>query len=416
MTAEAIDEPFSGSERALLRLLAWLVTADGQISPKELAWMQHLVARLLLAHDRLGDPVELAAQLLVQSTPASVELAALVSQLRTDHERRLVACLARRLLHHASSTRQEAGLDPASHHALEQLMHLLACEPRGEDDAAALFAHPLHLRHGAALLQALPESMVCLHSDDDLRLITPPGFCPLRLRWRTPIGPMPANLGELGIMGQARRHAFYAYAPQGKSPHVGLLLFPGGSVDFRSYALVARDLARHGFVVVVQHVPFGFALFDCDRAIGPVGALRQTFPDVRAWVVGGHSLGGVAACSYASRRPEDVSGLLLWGSFPSPLHSLAECQLPVASLYGSQDGLVPPARVEQARHLLPKGAQLVPLNGANHTQFGDYWDGSDDAFLQRGDRPASLVRQEQRQLVVDHTRQFLQAVCDSSAP
>jgi predicted alpha/beta-hydrolase family hydrolase len=415
MEADSSRNCFSGSERALLRLLAWLVTADGLISAQELELSQRLVARLLLAHDQLGDPVQLAAQL-VQTTPASAELDGLVSQLRSDHERRLVASLGRRLLHDSSSERQERCVEPASHHALEQLMSLLPTEHHGEDYAAALFAHPLHLRHGPALLQALPESLVRLQSDGQLQLITPPGFCPFRLHWQTPIGPMPANFGELGLMGQTRRHAFYAYAPQGKAPQSGLLLFPGGSVDFRSYALVARDLARHGFVVVVQHVPFGFALFDHDRAIGPSGMLRRTFPDVRDWVVGGHSLGGVAAAFYANRRPEDVSGLVLWGSYPSPMHSLAESQLPVASLYGSHDGLVPPAQVEETRHLLPEYAQLLPLNGANHTQFGDYWDGSDDAFLQRGDLPASLARQEQRQLIVEHTRQFLQTVCGSSVP
>ena len=107
------------------------------------------------------------------------------------------------------------------------------------------------------------------------------------------------------------------------------------------------------------------------------------------------------------RQPNDLAGLVLWGAFPSPTHSLAALRLPVASLCGSQDGLVPPRLVHRNRHLLPPDSRLVEVSGANHTQFGDYWDGRDEAFVQRGDRPARISRREQRDLVVEHTHRFI---------
>jgi pimeloyl-ACP methyl ester carboxylesterase len=81
--------------------------------------------------------------------------------------------------------------------------------------------------------------------------------------------------------------------------------------------------------------------------------------------------------------------------------------LPVISLFGSRDGLVPPGQVRRMGHLLSPHSSLVELPGANHTQFGDYWDGEDEEFVQRGDQPARISRREQRRLVVQHTHQFI---------
>jgi hypothetical protein len=305
--------------------------------------------------------------------------------------------------------------NPAEQQSLKRLMALL--EHHGSVNAASVvFDHQLQREQGSPLMRPLPESVVRLQSDRELRLVTPAGFCIRRLRWQTGLGPLPVNLGEMGLLGQQRLNAYYAYRPRTACPLWGLLLFPGGGIDFRAYAPIARELARCGLLVVVQHVPFGFALFDHDRALGPEGNLRRTFPQVRHWVVGGHSLGGVAAACYARRQPNDVEGLVLWASFPSPTHSLAALRLPVASLCGSHDGLVPPRLVHKTRYLLPPHSRLVEVSGANHTQFGSYWDGRDEAFVQRGDRPARISRRKQRDLVVEHTHRFITSAPGSGRP
>ncbi len=64
----------------------------------------------------------------------------------------------------------------------------------------------------------------------------------------------------------------------------------------------------------------------------------------------------------------------------------------------------------------PPQASLVELTGANHTQFGDYWDGLDEGFVQRGDHPARISRREQRRLVVEHTHQFITSTPDTRRP
>lgn len=412
-TGDPLDR-LPDSERALLRLLAWLAGCDGEVAPEELELLERLVARSLLAHHTGGDP-EGAAAGLVAICPAAADIAELVAALESPRQRQLLACLGRRMVScHRSNGEGRMGT-PVEQEALAQLLALLEDQGAGHDDRA-LADHQLQGRHRSPLLPPLPESVVRLHSDKELRLITPAGFCARRLRWQTGLGSLPASLGEMGLLGQQRLSAYYAYRPRTACPLWGLLLFPGGGVDFRAYAPIARELARCGLLVVVQHVPFGFALFDHDRALGPGGNLRRTFPQVRHWVVGGHSLGGVAAACYARRQPSDVSGLVLWASFPSPTHSLASLRLPVASLCGSHDGLVPPGLVQQTRHLLPPHSLLVEVPGANHTQFGDYWDGRDEGFVQRGDRPAQISRREQRRLLVEHTHRFITTVLGRATP
>jgi hypothetical protein len=397
------------SERSFLRLLAWLASCDGDVAPQEHELLERLVARSLLAHKTGGDP-EGAANRLLTTSPDAAAIAPLVDDLESPRQRQLLACLGRRMV---GCHRSEG--NPAEQQALQRLLDLLEHHDGG-DEASALADHQLRRATGSPLLPPLPESVVRLHSDRELRLVTPSGFCPRRLRWQTDFGPMPASLGEMGLLGQQRLNAYYAYRPRVACPLWGLLLFPGGGVDFRAYAPIARELARCGLLVVVQHVPFGFALFDHDRALGPEGNLRRTFPQVRHWVVGGHSLGGVAAACYARRQPSDVAGLVLWAAFPSPTHSLSSLRLPVASLWGSHDGLVPPSLVRQTRHLLPPDSSLVEVPGANHTQFGNYWDGRDEGFVQRGDRPAQISRREQRRLVVEHTHRFITSAPGNSRP
>lgn len=393
------------SERALLRLLAWLGVSDGHVAPEELELLERLVARSLLAQNTGGDP-EAATARLLGTSPDAATIPSLVAELNCPRQRQLLACLGHRMVTcHRSAGEGKLG-NPAEQDALEQLLALLK-QHGGVNDPHPLANHSLRPRPGSPLLPPLPESVVRLHSDKEIRLVTPPDFCPHQLCWQTPLGPLPASLGETGLLGCQRLNAFYAYQPRTVCPLLGLLLFPGGGVDFRAYAPIARDLARRGLLVVVQHVPFGFALLDHDRSLGPDGNLRNFFPHVRHWVVGGHSLGGVAAACYARRRPEDMAGLVLWGAFPSPTHSLATLPLPITSLCGSEDGLVSPGLVRQTRHLLPSHTSLVEVNGANHTQFGDYWDGRNEHFVQRGDRPARISRREQRRLVVEHTHRFV---------
>lgn len=148
-------------------------------------------------------------------------------------------------------------------------------------------------------------------------------------------------------------------------PTTGLVFLPGARVDPRAYAPELRKVAQAGYLVVVLKEPFGFSIADRDHARTVV----ENHPEVTHWVVGGHSLGGTVAASYAEddRRME---GLLLLASYPAG--KLQRNDLRVTSVSGDRDGLATPADIEKSKANLPPTTTYVVLPGASHASFGDY--------------------------------------------
>ncbi len=145
----------------------------------------------------------------------------------------------------------------------------------------------------------------------------------------------------------------------------GLVFQPGARVDARAYVPILQKVAEQGFLVVIVKQPVGIGLLAIDA---PAAVIKER-PEVRHWAVGGHSLGGVAAASYAAK--DERVGLVLWASYPAS--SLADrTTLKVVSVSGSLDGLSTPVKVEAAKQLLPADATYVVIPGAVHAYFGDY--------------------------------------------
>lgn len=168
----------------------------------------------------------------------------------------------------------------------------------------------------------------------------------------------------------------------------GLVFQPGARVDPRAYVPLLSEVSRAGVLVVVVKQPFGIGFL----AGSAPHAFLDNHPEVTAWAVGGHSLGGVAAATFAADNPGAVKGLVLWASYP--LSSLADrTDLAVASVSGSRDGLTTPADVAASRALLPGDTAYTVVQGASHATFGDYGDQPGDG-TPTGDRSAA-----QRQVV-----------------
>jgi dienelactone hydrolase len=196
------------------------------------------------------------------------------------------------------------------------------------------------------------------------------------------------------------RDQLYTFRPTSGAPTTGIILYPGGFVDFRAYALLARDLARAGYVAVIVKMPLDIAFLGYKRALLAQFVNR----DIRRWVVGGHSLGGVASCTYAKEFTSFVEGVVLLASYPSSSDSLRRTNLKVVSIYGTNDGLTDASDIDRSVRLLPASTTFVAIEGGNHTQFGAYWDGSNPAFLQPGDLPATITPAAQRARIVDAIR------------
>jgi pimeloyl-ACP methyl ester carboxylesterase len=188
---------------------------------------------------------------------------------------------------------------------------------------------------------------------------------------------------------------FITFEPVESQPYSGFILYPGARVDFRSYSPLLRQIAARNHLVVVLHSPLNIAFFNANGA----DEVMAAYPHIKNWVIGGHSLGGVVAASYVSRRPS-VSGLVLWASYPAD-DSLGGTNVKVLSIYGANDKLTTPADVFQSQDLLPPDATFVEIRGGNHSQFGSYGQ-------QPGDGKATITTEEQWTQIIDATVELLE--------
>ncbi|MBK9124736.1 MAG: alpha/beta hydrolase [Chloroflexi bacterium] len=179
----------------------------------------------------------------------------------------------------------------------------------------------------------------------------------------------------------------------------GLVFYPGGRVLPEAYAPAARALAEAGYLVVIPAMPLNLAVFAPSTAKAVIAA----HPEIDAWVIGGHSLGGAMAANFAHANPDAVQGVVLWASFPQASDTLAGSGLVVASIYGTLDGLASVDDIDASRPYLPDGTAFVAIDGGNHAQFGYYGP-------QGGDLEATISREEQQAQVVTATLAVLAQV------
>ena len=217
---------------------------------------------------------------------------------------------------------------------------------------------------------------------------------------RTP-APMPEALSALESDGsvQVSTDRWLVFGPVSSEPQTGLIIYPGGRVDPRSYAPIARAIAAGGHLVVIVPMPLNLAIF----ASGAAADVIAAYPEVSNWAVGGHSLGGAMAARFAFSQPVRVQGLVLWAAYPDSSNDLSDRTLTVTSIYGTLDGLATTEKIEASRALLPGTTEWVAIEGGNHAQFG--WYGP-----QSGDNAATITREEQQTQVAEATLRLLQSL------
>jgi pimeloyl-ACP methyl ester carboxylesterase len=183
---------------------------------------------------------------------------------------------------------------------------------------------------------------------------------------------------------------------------VGLVFYPGAKVDPRSYAHILRPIAEAGYTVVIIQLPFNLAVLAPSAANVVVG----DDDEIDHWVVGGHSLGGAMAATYATEVRDELVGLLLYAAYPAS--SMADrTGLDVMSVYGTEDGLATVDDIEASKANLPGTTEFVAIDGGIHAFFGDYGD-------QAGDGTPTISRQDaQRQIVTATLRQMDRVDTDS---
>ena len=191
----------------------------------------------------------------------------------------------------------------------------------------------------------------------------------------------------------ARANGWLVFQPDQPADR-GFIFYPGGLVDAQAYAPVAKQLAERGILTVIVPMPLDLAILNPNEASEVLAA----YPGIKQWAIGGHSLGGAMAAQFLAANPqlaEKVNGLVLWGARSQA--DLAQLPVNTVSIFGTRDGIAPKDITDEMRLAgLPSSTQLVPVEGGNHSMFGDYG-------LQRGDNVLTIPLEQARRQIVDAT-------------
>ena len=189
-----------------------------------------------------------------------------------------------------------------------------------------------------------------------------------------------------GIAVRTLTDGSLAFIP--KHPTIGFIFYPGAKVQPESYAPLMQLCAEHDVLCVVVKPFFNLAIIDMNAADG----VQEQFPDLKTWIIGGHSMGGVAAADYAEKHQGEFQGIVFLASYPAnDLSGYAGMALSIA---GENDQVLNRQSYDDARHNLPDDAKWIEIEGGNHAFFGSYGE-------QAGDGIATIARQSQQEQTAD---------------
>ena len=174
------------------------------------------------------------------------------------------------------------------------------------------------------------------------------------------------------------------YPPKDIDKNIGLIFYPGGKVEDKSYLPLLHEISQYGITCILVKMPFNLAIFNSNAA----DDIYEKYPSIKKWYLSGHSLGGAMASSYAKENYEKLDGLILLASYP-----LNDADVKTISIYGSLDTILDSSKLTNVQN-------KIKIIGANHANFGNYGN-------QKGDSIATIPREEQQKITVDTIIDFI---------
>jgi hypothetical protein len=168
----------------------------------------------------------------------------------------------------------------------------------------------------------------------------------------------------------------------------GLIFYPGGKVAAESYLPLLDQLRDRGITCILVKMPFNLAVFNQNGGEAAFAAR----PKITHWLIGGHSLGGVMASSFAVKHADRIEGVILMGAYVyggwSPDKAL--------TIYGSLDQVLDKTKINY-------DTNVVVIAGGNHANYGNYG-------KQKGDGTATISKAQQQKMTVDAILAFISKI------
>lgn len=185
------------------------------------------------------------------------------------------------------------------------------------------------------------------------------------------------------------------FNPEKNMKNTGIILYPGGKVDKRSYAPLARRLAKRGYSVVISDTTLQNIYKNNARRI------MDNNKNINKWYVGGHSFGGVMASETAHFNSDKINGVILLSSFP--MKNFAKKDINFLDIRATNDKILNSTYADISYKLTTPKKQhhKVIVEGGNHSNFGYY-------NLQKGDGISTISREQQQKTILKSILNFLE--------
>ena len=172
----------------------------------------------------------------------------------------------------------------------------------------------------------------------------------------------------------------YGWYFDGASTGNALIFYCGAKVEETAYSPLFYELAKEGIDVFLLKIPFRLAFFGINKADSIIS--RYNYDN---WYVGGHSLGGAMAASYASSHSNELAGVILLAAYsPTKLDD----GLNTILIYGTNDTVLNHSRYSSCLANTPDTRTEHIISGGNHSGFAFYGN-------QSGDGTATISADEQ---------------------
>ena len=146
----------------------------------------------------------------------------------------------------------------------------------------------------------------------------------------------------------------------------GIIFYVGAQITPDAYIPLLARLSVQGYSCFIPELTRNIAMLEPKAADEIIAA----HPEIEAWYMAGHSLGGYTAADYFGNNPQKVDGLILIAAYTG--RDISDVKLPVLSIYGDTDTVLNKGRYEKSLALYPEDFEEHIIEGANHAQFGDY--------------------------------------------
>jgi len=219
------------------------------------------------------------------------------------------------------------------------------------------------------------------------------------IRWATfarPPLPEAVKALESDHLVTVTQEPWLTFSPATVEPITGLIFYPGGRINPQGYASLMSAIASKGYLVVVPEMPINMAVFNPNIA----DEIIAHYSEINQWVIAGHSVGGTMEAQYTYKHYDVIDGLVIWAAYPTNSSDLSGTEIPVMSIYGSQDPGVNDDSIAERKHLLPKDASYVRIEGGDHHQFGAY-------EIKPENDHASISRTSQHEQIIQATLAIL---------